>query len=96
MGTHSLHLALLLGLTAGGCTMRPAIPDGQTAIAAACKRIHADYHTNGVCTQSDFKADLDGDVWTVSEVLPPGSLEGGVFVQLSKSDGHVIKSYFIQ
>ena len=96
MGTHALHLALLLGLIAGGCAMRPAIPDRQTAVVAACKRIHADYHSNGVCNLSNFRAELDGDVWTVSQVLASGDLEGGVYVQLSKSDGHIIKSYFIQ
>jgi hypothetical protein len=93
---HALLAALLVGLAAGGCVKRPAIPDGETAITAACKRIHADYHSIAVCSLSNFRAALDGDVWTVSQVLPSGDLEGGVFVQLSKSDGHVIRTYLIQ
>jgi hypothetical protein len=86
----------LLALSAGGCGTRPAIPDEQTAIAAACKRIHLQYHTSGPCSLIDFRANLDGDVWTVAEILPDGYIGGGVYVLLAKSDGHIIESSFTQ
>ena len=88
----------VLALLLAGCADDKeygAIPDEATAKKVGCAVIHARF-PKGDPDCPGLAAELDGNIWTVAQILPKNTIGGGPVVRLSKSDGQVLDFYLTQ
>ena len=71
------------------------LPNEAAALVAGCVVIYQErFALNGPLECEDLQASLEGEVWTITGPTPPeGVLVGGPVIELSKTDGRVIRFY---
>jgi hypothetical protein len=97
-----LTLAIVAPISGGAVAQsfaptRDVVPDSQTAIAAGGAFLLAYFHGKGNPDSPGYDAELKGDVWTVWERLPcTNCIGGGPTLEMSKTDGRVLRIYRTQ
>jgi len=86
-------LVLMSGANAQPTDVSPAgyVPDAKTAIRIAKAVLAPAYGEPKIEAEEPFKAILRGDIWTVEGHLPEGLAGGVAHVEISKSDGRILR-----
>ena len=67
------------------------VPNKATAIRVAKAVLAPVYGEDKIESEEPFTATLKGDVWTVEGYLPVGMAGGVALVEISKSDGKILR-----
>lgn len=67
------------------------VPDAETAVRIAVAVLSPIYGQRNIETQAPFVATLKNGVWTVVGTLPAGLNGGAALIDISKTDGTVLR-----
>jgi hypothetical protein len=76
-----------------GPTFRPKngfVPNAETAVKIAEAVLIPIYGEKQILSERPFKASRQGEVWTVSGILPPGYVGGVAVVKISRRTGEIL------
>jgi hypothetical protein len=84
---------LASGASAQPTYMPPAgyVPDAKTAIRIAKAVLGPVYGEQKIEAEEPFRATLTNEIWTVEGHLPEGLVGGVALVEISKSDGRILR-----